>query len=320
LKEHSPDNINYDELIRAIEHSPASNELKRLLEFYLISCKVESKSPKTVDTYRRRVNCFVSFCHRFSLQLASEISPQLIRAFLLSLQEKGCGNNTVNAYYRALQAFIHWLMREAYIANDPMRTLKPPRLNKKVIQPFSIGDIKKILGVNAKTSFLGLRNRALIFLFMDTGLRLAEISGININDIDFNQETVRVFGKGSKERIVRIGKQTQKALLKYMLNRDDDYQCLWLTEERRPLTCRGVQEAIKKLCKRANITDAKPGPHTFRHTAAINYLRNGGDEFTLQIMLGHTTLAMTRRYTSTLGTEDMMRVHRQASPVDNLKL
>ncbi|AAW40601.1 conserved domain protein [Dehalococcoides mccartyi 195] len=74
------------------------------------------------------------------------------------------------------------------------------------------------------------------------------------------------------------------------------------------------------ICYRANIIDAKPGPHTFRHTAAINYLRNGGDEFTLQIMLGHTTLAMTRRYTSTLGTEDMMRVHKKVSPVDNLKL
>ncbi|MEA2086224.1 MAG: tyrosine-type recombinase/integrase [Chloroflexota bacterium] len=74
------------------------------------------------------------------------------------------------------------------------------------------------------------------------------------------------------------------------------------------------------MCHRAGMTDARPGPHTFRHTAAISYLRNGGGEFTLQIMLGHTTLQMTRRYVSSLGEEDMINAHKLASPVDNLKL
>ena len=82
----------------------------------------------------------------------------------------------------------------------------------------------------------------------------------------------------------------------------------------------GIQIAIKRLCLRAGVKDARPGPHTFRHTAAISYLRNGGDLFTLQNMLGHSTLEMTRRYTSSLGTEDMMRVHKKASPVDNMGL
>ncbi|MDP4279309.1 MAG: tyrosine-type recombinase/integrase [Dehalococcoides mccartyi] len=320
MKEHSLSTVSYDCLIRNIEHSPASNQLDKLLNFYLVACKVEGKSAATIDTYHRRVGGFVSFCLHENLLIAPAINPQIIRAFLLSLQEKGCSNNTVNAYYRAIQTFFNWLVNEAYITSTPMKTLKPPRLEKKVIRPFTNEDIRRLLSTNAKTDFLSLRNRALILLFLDTGLRLAEVSGIKISDIDFDQETICVFGKGSKERVVRVGKQTQKALLKYLLSRNDNYPGLWLTEEHRPLTIRGVQEAIKKLCYRANIIDAKPGPHTFRHTAAINYLRNGGDEFTLQIMLGHTTLAMTRRYTSTLGTEDMLRVHRQVSPVDNLKL
>jgi len=83
-------------------------------------------------------------------------------------------------------------------------------------------------------------------------------------------------------------------------------------------TLAGIQMAIKRLCARAGITGAKRGPHTFRHTAAINYLRNGGSEFTLQIMLGHSTLSMTRRYVSTLGEEDLIKAHQLASPVDNL--
>lgn len=127
-------------------------------------------------------------------------------------------------------------------------------------------------------------------------------------------------GKGAKERVVRMGKTTQKALLRYLLMRTDTHPCLWVTEERRPLEARGVQMAIKRLCHRANITDARLGPHTFRHTAAINYLRNGGDVFTLQVMLGHSTLQMTRRYVSVLGIDDLVRVHTKASPVDNLGL
>lgn len=125
-------------------------------------------------------------------------------------------------------------------------------------------------------------------------------------------------GKGAKERVVRIGKTTQKAILRYLLMRTDPYPCLWVTEERRPLKGKGVQMAIKRLCHRANIKDTTPGPHTFRHTSAINYLRNGGDVFTLQVMLGHSTLQMTRRYVSTLGADDLFRVHQKASPVDNL--
>lgn len=84
------------------------------------------------------------------------------------------------------------------------------------------------------------------------------------------------------------------------------------------MTRDGIQTAIKRLCHQAEITDARPSPHTFRHTAAINYLRNGGDVFTLQNMLGHASLEMTRRYVSALGADDMIEVHKRASPVDNM--
>jgi len=157
-------------------------------------------------------------------------------------------------------------------------------------------------------------------MFLDTGLRLSELAGIQLADVNFDRETIKVMGKGAKERVVRMGKTTQKALLHYLLKRNDDYSCLWVTEERRPLRRAGVQIAIKRLCHRAEITDAKPGPHTFRHTAAINYLRNGGSEFTLQIMLGHSTLEMTRKYVSSLGAEDMIKMHKIASPVDCMSL
>jgi integrase/recombinase XerC len=116
-----------------------------------------------------------------------------------------------------------------------------------------------------------------------------------------------------------MGKVTQKALLTYLMVREDHYKELWVTEERKPLSLRGLQIAIKRLCSYAEVKSSKQGPHIFRHTAAITYLRNGGDVFTLQTMLGHSTLEMTRKYVSSLGTDDMIKAHKKASPADNLK-
>jgi len=141
-----------------------------------------------------------------------------------------------------------------------------------------------------------VRNRAVILLLLGTGIRLNKLSNIQLKDIDFDRETVRIYGKGNKERIVRIGKNTQKTLLHYLLMRHDEYPCLWLNVSRRPVSRDGIQTAVEKLCKRAGITNAKPGPHTFRHTAAIVFLRNGGDSSILQYMLGHSSLTLNSSF------------------------
>lgn len=298
---------------------PAQNVLVKLLKSYLIAGTIEGKSPKTLKGYCQTISCFV----KSDVAQVSDvhyITAQHIRLFLLSIQQKGVTAFTVSAYYRSLHTFFNWLVAEGFIDQNPMHNIKPPKVPKMVIKPFSAQDIEHLLLLCSGNTFLDTRNRAIILLFLDTGLRLDELSCIGLNSINFDQETIKVMGKGAKERIVRMGKTTQKALLKYLLMREDNYPCLWLTEERKPLKRAGVQIAIKRLCHRAEITDAKPGPHSFRHTAAIACLRNGMDIFTLQEMLGHETLEMTRRYTRSLGADDVIRAHRTASPVDKMKL
>ena len=300
---------------------PAQTELGRLLKNYLIADKVEGKSPSTLVIYCRVAGYFIQFAHANNFpDEAASITASHVRLFLLSLQERGLAPASVNAYYRALNTFFNWLVNEGFIEKSPMQTIKPPRIPRKVVKPFSRQDIDNLLLVCSGTRFLDVRNRAMVLILLDTGLRLAELAGIQVEDINLDRETIRVMGKGAKERIVRVGKTAQKALLRYVLMRDDGYPCLWVSGERRPMTKPGIQVTIKRLCHRAGVTDARPGPHTFRHTAAISYLRNGGGEFTLQIMLGHSTLQMTRRYVSSLGAEDMINAHKLASPVDNLKL
>ncbi len=285
---------------------------------YLISCKVEGKSPRTIETYSMVLRDFLKSSQ--SGAQAPNFSANQIRMWLLSLQERGLSPSTVHIYYRSLKTFFNWLVKEDLIPKSPMENIRPPRVPRVIIKPFSSEDIDNLLSLCSGDRFLPTRNRAIILLFIDTGLRLSELAGIQLIDIDFDRETIKVLGKGAKERIVRMGKTTQKALLRYLLMRRDNHDCLWVTEERRPMKKAGIQTVVKRLCKRADVTDAKPGTHTFRHTAAIQCLRNGMGEFTLQLMLGHSTLAMTRRYVSTLGEEDLLRAHRMASPVDRMKL
>jgi len=311
---HSPINKIHIGGVSGLDHSLLQNQLTN----YLLACRVEEKSPLTIQSYAMRIGHFIKFIQGEKLaDDVRELTNNHIRLFLSSLQGR-CQPSTINGYYRVLRAFFNWLVAEDVLKRSPLNNIKPPRIPKSKPQPFSKQDIENLLILCSGDKFLDVRNRAIILLFLDTGLRLSELANIQLKDVDFDRETIRVMGKGAKERVVRMGKTVQKALLRYLLTRDDHYDCLWVTEERRPLQRNGVQIAIKRLCKRAEITDATPGPHTFRHTAAISYLRNGGGEFTLQNMLGHSTLQMTRRYVSSLGAEDMIVVHKKASPVDNL--
>lgn len=305
--------------VSVLDHSPTPSEFENLLQAYLLSCKVEEKSLNTVDTYCQRIGAFLKFQRQILFhQSLKDIPRNDIRLYLLSLREKKLNGSTINSHYRAIKTFFNWLLAEGFISESPMENIKPPQIPKTRPRPFSRQDIDNLLLLCSGNKFLDLRNRAIILMFLDTALRVAELAGIQLSDVNFDRETITVMGKGAKERVVRIGKTAQKALLRYLLSRNDSRPCLWVTEERRPLARAGIQITIKRLCRRAGIIDAKPGAHTFRHTAAICCLRNGMGEFALQVMLGHATLAMTRKYTQALSSEDAVIAHRLASPVDRL--
>jgi site-specific recombinase XerD len=168
--------------------------------------------------------------------------------------------------------------------------------------------------------FLGSRNRAIILILLDTGVRLSELTGMKITDIDDDTGFVKVMGKGGKERVVRLGKVARIALRRYLVYRPhSDMHALWLSEEGRPMLDSGVQSFIKRLKERAGITTSGI-THRFRHTFALSFLRADRNVFNLQYLLGHSDLEMVRRYTSTLGMEDALKAHEKASPVDLLEV
>jgi site-specific recombinase XerD len=194
-----------------------------------------------------------------------------------------------------------------------------------VVQPYSNQDVLKLLEVcdyayknNAK--FLGSRNKAIILMLLDTGLRASELTNIKLDEIDSERGWIKVKGKGAKERVVKIGATAQKALWRYLVFREKNkYQQLGLTEEGRPMKVGGIQIMLTRLKERASVS-SKGNCHSFRHTFALNFLRQDRNPFNLQYLLGHADLRMVKHYVSTLGMEDALKAHESASPADLLGL
>jgi integrase/recombinase XerD len=303
------------DLTSLVDHRPDS--LAQLVKEFLLSCRIANKPQSTISTYEYRLRPFVA---NFSTLKITEISKRHIQAYLLWLREQKIKDSTINSYYRTAHTFFSWALEEDLIEHSPFEGLHPPAFEKPDIKPFSKKDLEDLLFLCEGNAFLDVRNRAIILMVFDTGLRLAETAALLLKDIDLESGLVTVHGKGRKIRIVRIGNNARRALMRYCRYRKIDHPELWQTEERRPLTRAGMSIAIRRLCDRANITDARGSMHTFRHSAAFYALENGADLIDVQKMLGHSKIKTTAdTYLAGFDSRAVAKRHEKFSPADNLK-
>jgi len=258
------------------------------------------------------------------------LSPTHIRSFLwyvgtesnrwgdkTTSAQHPASNATVNHYYRVLRRFFAWLVEETLIADNPVSHLKPPKVEKNVVQALTNTEIDALLDQCSGKTGIDIRDRAILSVFFDTGLRVSELAGLLLHDLDLDTGSLLVRnGKGGKQRIVRIGAKAQKALWRYItIHRRSDSEHLFINRLSEPLGLVGVKALINRLGRKAGV---KVHPHKIRHTFAISFLRAGGDVFSLQYLLGHSTLQMTQRYLQSLNANDAANAHKKFSPLDNL--
>jgi len=313
--------------------------LNNLLETYQIQARTEGKSENTVRIYTTALTILERFLERKGYSTdVTRIGHEELREFAGYLQNtrafmdhpytgpqnKGLSGHTINSYLRAIRAFWGWLLAEEFIEVNPFDRVKVPKAPKKVIVPFSEDQLRALFGTIETKSPIGIRDSTIMQTLLDTGMRVTELTGLELEDVNLVQRCLKVPGKGNKERIVPIGVTVQKALAKYinkyrpqpMYPLSDN---LFLTRDGMPLTPNRIQSIIETYANKAGIKGVRASPHTFRHTFAVSYLRNGGDVFTLQRILGHETLDMVRNYV-TLAQTDLQEAHLRCSPVDNLKV
>lgn len=281
--------------------------LGRAVELFLAAKAAEGAAAKTLTWYamilRRAVTALGDGRPVDSLD-----GPKL-RAWLLELRST-LAPISVAGYVRTLKVLGNWLAAEELARAAALRALRKPRVPDKLIEPVGDDAMRRLLAVAS------VRDRAILLLLLDTGLRVSEAGGLRLGDLRADG-TLKVRGKGSKERIVPVGGTARAAIVRYLGQRGGGAPDAPLFLGRRgPLDGRGIQQAIRRLKTRIGVT-GRLSPHSLRHTFARSYLVNGGDVFSLQRILGHTTLDMVKRYVA-LADVDLVDRHRRASPADRL--
>jgi site-specific recombinase XerD len=317
----------------------SATDLARLIQGYRLCAQTEGKSKKTIDAVTSSVTYLERFLRSEGLTTdATGIGPGEIRVFILHLQQKRCfsdhpfarsqerglSGHTINCYLRSIRAFWSWLINEGIVDETPFARVKIPKAPSKVIPTLSNTQIDVLLGAIDSSTEEGFRDYVIILTLLDTGLRVSELAGLRLDDLRLEDGVLKVMGKGGKERLVPIGKGVQRLLWRYINGfrpepANPNCGFLFLTADGRPITKNRIEKRMAVYGERAGLRGVRCSPHTLRHTAAVSFLRNGGDVFSLQRMLGHSTLAMTRHYCE-LADVDVKRAHLTASPVDNLML
>ena len=333
------DDANLDKLLNEVLQKESSCRLEKLVYGYRLSSLSEGKSVNTVAIVEAAVRYLEEFLAERGLPAdVAEIGANELRQFSVYLRERSrfahhpftrpqtgkLSGHTINGYMRALQSFWAWLVREDLVDDNPFERIKIPRAPKKVIPIFTEEQLHQLFEAIDITSPTGYRDYTIILVLLDTGIRCSELTSLKVVDVNLKSRLLKVWGKGSKERLVPIGANVQKALWKYLVRYRPEpatprYDNVFLTRDGYPLTKDRVEAVVERYGRKARITGVRVSPHTFRHTMAVMFLRNGGDVFTLQRILGHSQLEVVRGYVN-LAQSDISRVHQKNSPVDNLDL
>lgn len=296
-------------------------ELRRWALAFLNAKKADGLSPTTLRAYTHCVNPFVEWCALRNVDTVEGITPDVLREFMLSLEERGRGPGGRHIFYRVVKTFLLWWNTETEPENwrNPFLKVKAPKLDKDApLQTVDMADVEKLLAaVNAGR--WARRDRALLLTMLDTGVRVSELTALNVEDVDPYTGTVLVRqGKGGKSRSVFLGAKARRAVRAWLTVRPPpNTGPLFSNDDGNRFKREGIRQVLVRLSKRAGIQP--PTPHSFRRAFALNFLRNGGDLLSLQRLMGHASLDLLYRYARQT-QDDLQAAHGKNSPVDRANL
>ena len=295
-----------------------TEQLKNYLD-YIQGAK--NVSPHTVHNYRRDIEQFIEFLRRlkpgaFTL---SDVDTYMARRYLASLISGEYSRKTLARHIASLRSFCRYLCREQLIDTNPFVGIRTPKLERRLPQFLDVPEIDALLKLPPNT-LLGRRDRAIMELLYGAGVRVSELTGLSMQNLDMEEQYILVFGKGAKERIIPIGKMAIKALLLYLREsrplldkkNAEVTDALFLNHSGTPLSDRSVRRVLEKYVDMLAV-HKRVTPHTLRHSFATHLLDNGADLRSVQDLLGHVSLKTTQIYTH-VSSERLLSVYRNAHP------
>jgi len=307
------DRINFDQDIYQLP-----DNLIQCSDAFIYDRQAQNLADGTIRFYKTKMKLFIGFLDSIGISKITDITPQTIRSYLVFLEEKGHNPGGVHAAYRTVKTFLIWWENETEPENwkNPIKRVRAPKVPVEILEPVKPDEALKLLSVCDTKSTLGLRDCAIILTLMDTGVRASELTSMTRKDLDLRKGKIIIRkGKGKKFRIVFISENTQKVIRRYLEERTDFKNFLWITNKGTQLTYSGLRQIIRRRSKDANINP--PSLHSFRRYFALQMLRNGVDIFSLQKLMGHADIQILRRYLQQT-EEDIRSAHQRGGPVNQL--
>lgn len=282
-------------------------------------------SDRTLGGYDIFLNTVKRIGIEKGLEDISEYDEIFIRECIIMHKNKNQSTYTLNFHWRMFKTFFTFLFDNRYIEFNPITLVIRPQIKQRLPRVFTPNEISKMMNLFSGHDFESIRNRTLIYTLFSTGMRQMEFMNLMLNDLDTCQLQIYVIGKGNKERHIPIGKQLQNFLKVYLRQREDHLykKCdgkfspyVFIHGDGGQLTEWDVRKMFYKIRKDCKMSGRKVSPHTWRHTFATNYVRNGGDLRSLQLILGHSSLKTTEMYL-TLSSETLREQNAKFNPLDN---
>jgi len=286
------------------------------------AAQAAEQSPRTLEWKRQKLDRFIAWCAERGLIEVGDITATHVQAFLLALPREW-SSYTRHGYAQVLKTFLRYCVREDLVNPKLPAKLTMPKVDTKVIETFRPEQLKALLKAcdHEFLPWLRYRDRALIAILLDTGIRVSELCNLTLADVHFARDDsyLTVFGKGRKERQVGLGNQARMALHTYVHRYREAHSEVgevFVSRDGIQLTPHGIDQLIKRLADWAGISGVRCSAHTFRHTFAVNYLAAGGDVYKLSRLLGHESVTTTEVYLRAFQAQEARRDRR--SVLDSL--
>ncbi len=296
-------------------------DLHFLVDEYLSTLAVErGYSEKTVAAYAADLSDFLNFLETQGVSSPEEIKAPHLLLYLSQLRKRELVEETIARRLSSLRGFFKFLVLEHGLQENPLVLIEGPRPKRKLPLVLSVEEVRRLLEAPEADSPIGLRDRAMLELVYSCGLRVSELIGLCLFDLNLEVGFVRVKGKGGKERLVPIGDPAKEALKRYLLHGrpkllrpGTDVPQVFLNRRGKPLTRQRFWQMLKEYALKSGLDPSRVTPHVLRHSFATHLLEGGADLRTVQALLGHTSLSTTQIYTH-VQAETLRRIHARYHP------
>jgi len=290
--------------------------LSNAIEEFLFEQAARGNSKNTVRDYRTKLSFFLKYYGDLDVR---SITVKDCRDYYLHLREKIENTISIQTYIRSLRAFLKWLFTSEYIDVDLCLKFKLPKARQMVIHPLSDEEIKALFATFPGDDLLNVRNRLILALMLDCGLRVEEVVNAKVTDLFLPDRCLIITGKGNKQRAIAFGLNTEALLRQYLPLRKSRTNLLIIKvsgeDAGEGIKISTIKNLFRKLKKRSGVS--RIYPHLLRHTFGTRYIENGGNMFALQLLLGHTSLNMVKRYVH-LANSRLREEFVNFSPLDRL--